>query len=693
MRGFRESGNPVSLFPFLAVLVSAMGSMILLLLVVTRLAQRTRDFEHQRREGTPPWQAPQFPDLPAEESYRPLDPVVREPERPLVRRELPPLPEVVDRRSSLARRREELERSIAEARGATTAALGDEGAAERVALLVERERLLRTELAATMRESSELEEKSASARAEIDAASRELARARLESTLVENRYAILPYFGPNATERRPIYLECRCDRIVLMPEGVEITAETLGDPMSPENGLVKFVRAVRQVIRSEGGRPYPLLVVRPDGIATFYVARAALATLEEDHGYELVDGSLQIDFGEVHGRIREAALAAAARLGGERGIADSAPRRPFTLEMTLPPGAARNVLGGSWEGDGEGGPSDPKVSGRGRRAPIAAMDGAKLEAAGRQLPPPSGFARPPAGRGFGVEADEPVLPPIRLDAVRGGTVSRSGGEGSGPQGVTLGRPGSEETDGLAASSGRAGAAGKGPDVGTVDVEESVLESATANRYLRQEGPKSETNDARPRVAGIPAGNRSISPTSAEHQLGTEFEQYLAAMKNRGSKSGDSADHFSPGAEGEAGDAGEGGMSASGVEAEGAADSGRQAVLPMIGPTISTHTAEARRVVVEVRRDGVVFHPGRRFVRVAHDTPMQSLKQAVYGHVAEQIAGGGKPRRAQRWTPIVELAVRPDALERYYDLRFALAGSGLTVERRLLGWKDELEFVR
>jgi hypothetical protein len=692
MRRHRESGNPVSLFPFLAVLVSAMGSMILLLLVVTRLAQRTRDFEYRRQEAAPPWQAPEFPDLPALESSPPPAPVVREPERPLVRHELPALPTIVDRRSELARRREELERAIAEARAARNAVRSDEGATERVASLVERERLVRTALASALQDTSELEKKTAGVREEIDAATRDLARARLESARVENRYAILPYFGPNATERRPIYLECRYDRIVLMPEGVEVTAETLGDPLSPENGLVKLLRSVRQVIRSEGGRPYPLLVVRPDGIATFYVARAALATLEDDHGYELVDESVQIDFGEVHGRVREAALAATARLGGERGVAGGAVRRPFALEMTLPPGAARDVLGGSWEGDGEGGAAGPTAAERSRRAAIAAMDGAVLEAAGRRLPPPSGLVRSLGGRGFGGEEGEPTLPPIRLDAVRGGPDSRSWRQEAGPQGANLGRPGDEGIGGLAADSGRAEAPGKGADAGTVGAEGGAPESAAAG-FTQEVGPNSAPRDAERYVVGSMAGNRSNALGSAAHQAGTDFERYVAAMKSRGAKSGPAADPFNPGGEGGAGDAGEGGASASGVEAGGTADSGRQAVLPMIGPTISTHTAEAKRAVVEVRRDGIVLHPGRRFVRIAPDTPMESVKQAVYGHVAEQIAGAGKPRRAQRWTPIVELAVRPDALERYYDLRFALAGSGLTVERRLLGWKDELEFVR
>ena len=56
----RRVGNPVSLFPFLAVLVCAMGALIFLLLVVTRQiraevrAEAIRDARQDTVADTPP---------------------------------------------------------------------------------------------------------------------------------------------------------------------------------------------------------------------------------------------------------------------------------------------------------------------------------------------------------------------------------------------------------------------------------------------------------------------------------------------------------------------------------------------------------------------------------------------------------------------------------------------------------------
>ena len=33
-------------------------------------------------------------------------------------------------------------------------------------------------------------------------------------------YAIIPYDGPNQTRRRPIYIECSADAVILQPEGI-----------------------------------------------------------------------------------------------------------------------------------------------------------------------------------------------------------------------------------------------------------------------------------------------------------------------------------------------------------------------------------------------------------------------------------------------------------------------------------------
>ena len=47
-----------------------------------------------------------------------------------------------------------------------------------------------------------------------------LADAREQAQRRPHAYAIIPYEGPNQTHRRPIYLECRADAVVLQPEGI-----------------------------------------------------------------------------------------------------------------------------------------------------------------------------------------------------------------------------------------------------------------------------------------------------------------------------------------------------------------------------------------------------------------------------------------------------------------------------------------
>src|SRR5688572_2429085 len=118
-------------------------------------------------------------------------------------------------------------------------------------------------------------------------------------------YAVVPYVGPNETRRRPIYIECRRDRIVLQPEGVVLTERDFDGPLDNSNALASAVRAAEQYLGRnsqsnlrEGGEPYPLLLVRPDGVNSYYVARAALRSWGDDFGYELIDADWQLDYQE-----------------------------------------------------------------------------------------------------------------------------------------------------------------------------------------------------------------------------------------------------------------------------------------------------------------------------------------------------------------------------------------------------------
>ena len=130
----------------------------------------------------------------------------------------------------------------------------------------------------------------------IAAARQQLEESRREAERHRRSYAIVPYRGKNGTDRRPIYIECRSDAVIVQPEGVVLKPADFDPPLGPGNPLAAAVRAAREYLTERStadsgmaGDPYPLLLVRPDGIAAYYRAREALASWNADFGYELVD--------------------------------------------------------------------------------------------------------------------------------------------------------------------------------------------------------------------------------------------------------------------------------------------------------------------------------------------------------------------------------------------------------------------
>ena len=112
-------------------------------------------------------------------------------------------------------------------------------------------------------------------------------------------YALVPYDGPYGTNRRPIYIECRRDRIILQPEGIELSQRDFRQPLGPENALASALRATREYWRETNGnshQAYPLLVVKPDGAQTYAVARAALKFWDAEFGYELVPEEMELSY-------------------------------------------------------------------------------------------------------------------------------------------------------------------------------------------------------------------------------------------------------------------------------------------------------------------------------------------------------------------------------------------------------------
>jgi hypothetical protein len=227
-----------------------------------------------------------------------------------------------------------------------------------------------------------LEAQLADLRAKIAEAKLKLEQARAAGQKPQ-AFAVVPYEGSNGTRRRPIYIECRADAVVLQPEGIVFPESDFAGSRGPSNPLASCLRVVSEYITrgnnyADGEQPYPLLLVRPSGIGAYYAARGAMESWDSDFGYELVNEDWPLEFPPAdpllsqmlaktaeEARVRQAMIARAApALRKSRGA--TAP----TFQMT--PGGQGGFDQGNNTGSsgGSGGDAGATLAGgRGARVP------------------------------------------------------------------------------------------------------------------------------------------------------------------------------------------------------------------------------------------------------------------------------------------------------------------------------------
>jgi len=172
----------------------------------------------------------------------------------------------------------------------------------------------------------------------------ELAQLRKDAAQKEKSYAIVPYRQPDGTFRRPIYIECRDNKIIIQPEGIELLPsdfQALDQPANPFDTALRTIRQyyieTEQIVR--GSEPYPLLIVRPSGVEMFGNAMHATGNWVRDYGYEIVCEDWNILYPAPNeelrcrlqqqlatSRSRLSAYTLAQRTAGQWGGGDIAPR-------------------------------------------------------------------------------------------------------------------------------------------------------------------------------------------------------------------------------------------------------------------------------------------------------------------------------------------------------------------------------
>ncbi|MBI2808389.1 MAG: hypothetical protein HYX68_25660 [Planctomycetes bacterium] len=159
--------------------------------------------------------------------------------------------------------------------------------------------------------------KETASRAELLAAARELAE--LEAAFRQLKalrqrdkqtYSLVPYRGKLGDTRAPIYVECGRDGILFHPEKklletFRLTSAAIREEIERHHGPIA-TDPKPEAKRKDVNWPYVLFLIRPSGIDAYYKARALLKGHRLDFGYELVDEDWALDFSDS-GKTKQAA--------------------------------------------------------------------------------------------------------------------------------------------------------------------------------------------------------------------------------------------------------------------------------------------------------------------------------------------------------------------------------------------------
>lgn len=335
----------VSLFPFLAVLVCAMGALIFLLIATTQMIGDKAPKILEVVEVEPPpapevrnpfidvagYDPPSLEELDDAPLFVVAEPEVEEP----VAEEKIPIPPPPDPNLELSRtiarlkrEREQKRRELAE----QTAELNS--AQRKLASAKKQLEAHQGKLVALKTDHQRVKEQDAAFQAElhqlqlkIDGAKQRVAELKQRHAAAPSKFALIPYDGQRGTTRRPIFIECTSNGIKFWPEGVFLGPSQLEGFTDLDNPVLAGVRALTDYWNDQAsspgadspGEPYVLLVVRPQGSIAYYLSKKFLSQSGHPYGYELVEEDFAWHIPEADPaakRVLEQAISSAIRNRG-----------------------------------------------------------------------------------------------------------------------------------------------------------------------------------------------------------------------------------------------------------------------------------------------------------------------------------------------------------------------------------------
>ena len=350
MSGRRRTRDNVgmNLFPFLAVLICTMGGLIILLVVMVQQA-RVRAIEGPAvNEVAQARVAQQTAEIEAINSQRLVE---FQKSKVLAERQQAEIDDYKWQSSMLKQSYEQTVAALADqrlalshleshARELSEQASRMQAEADLIAKNTSQDKDFQNEKQSDL---DDLKNQLASAQKEVDALRNEVAN---QST----KYSLVPYDGPNGTQRPPIYVECFANRVVLQPENVVLIGEDFQEPLTINNPLAAALRAKREFLMDQGliqpgVEPYPLLVVRPGAASSYAAARTAMKAWESEFGYELVEEDIELDYQVADPRLSQLLNDIVIEARGSRRLMQSAQNIGRKRQTEL----LRPAVGGGFE--------------------------------------------------------------------------------------------------------------------------------------------------------------------------------------------------------------------------------------------------------------------------------------------------------------------------------------------------------
>ena len=445
----RSSDAEITLFPFLAVLICTMGSLIVLLVVVVQQAGR---------EPAPEiLAAAPAPEELAVETERNLDLQQQHDDLSWQAEILTESRAKTQRR--LQQQHAELSRAEDQARRLK----------DQLDKLYERSKLIQASYDQQLQDQDQTQRQRDVLQSQIQTAHQALASLQKDREKRARQFALLPYEGPNGTRRKPIYIECHGDHVVLQPEGIELSPDDFQGAVGNNNALANIVRAIREYYVNQGivknaTEPYPLIIVRPDGASAYSACRSALRAWDDEFGYELVPYEIELAYPKRDPQLRELIKRvleetrwqqeSAAAIGGLPGRAGGL-SRPGDVSGRRLGGATPNGSGRDFAGPGGGKPGRNARSRGGSRSVDLALGYSRATNNERSKTSPRS---PTAGRqGTGGEGG-PGNGPAKDNGPANGNGRSPSGRGDGDSVSNAGGPGgpSSQPGGLSTKPGGSG---------------------------------------------------------------------------------------------------------------------------------------------------------------------------------------------------------------------------------------------